>query len=498
MNITASKLYDYMQCPHKVWRDKYGPQDEKIKETNPFVQLLWDRGVFYEKEVISKIGDFLDLSKGSLEDRFKKTIEAMKNDSPLIYQGVLMTDNLVGIPDLLKRMPDGFYVPIDIKSGMGREGVDEESGSEGKLKKHYAVQLALYIDALNRLDFENQKIGTILDIHGNNVEYNLNESLGVRDSTTFWELYEKILNNVELLVRNKAENKPAMASSCKLCPWYDSCKKWVEESDDLTGLFYLGRSKRDILNEDAHVYKIQDILTIDIENMMEEKKKNKEMFKGIAQKTIEKIVARAKVLKEDKKPIIYDKIEFPKVSYELFFDIEDDPTQEFIYLHGVYERSDSGEKFLDFTAKEVTPEAEKKAWHNFWQYIRSLPKDDFAVYYFAPHEKSTYKRMQKRYPDIISEDEVISFFEHDNVIDLYTNIILKHTDWPVSSYSLKSLATYLGFKWRDETPSGALSIQWFNEYIKTGDESILKRILEYNEDDCKATMVLKDGIEKLN
>jgi len=28
-------------------------------------------------------------------------------------------------------MSDGGYTPIDIKSGMGREGVDESSGEEG-------------------------------------------------------------------------------------------------------------------------------------------------------------------------------------------------------------------------------------------------------------------------------------------------------------------------------------------------------------------------------
>jgi len=33
MHITASKLYNYIQCPHRVWRDIYGPQEEKIKET---------------------------------------------------------------------------------------------------------------------------------------------------------------------------------------------------------------------------------------------------------------------------------------------------------------------------------------------------------------------------------------------------------------------------------------------------------------------------------
>lgn len=31
--ITASKLYDYIQCPHRVWREIYDPQKEKINES---------------------------------------------------------------------------------------------------------------------------------------------------------------------------------------------------------------------------------------------------------------------------------------------------------------------------------------------------------------------------------------------------------------------------------------------------------------------------------
>ena len=140
----------------------------------------------------------------------------------------------------------------------------------------------------------------------------------------------------------------------------------------------------------------------------------------------------------------------------------------------------------------------KKAWSDFWEYIKSLPKDDFAVYYYSPFEKTTYRSMQKIYSDVISEKEVEKFFANPNVIDLYTKIVLKNTDWPLGSYSLKAIAQYLDFKWRDETPSGALSIQWFNEYLKKKDEKILERILLYNEDDCKATMVLKDAIQKIS
>lgn len=112
------------------------------------------------------------------------------------------------------------------------------------------------------------------------------------------------------------------------------------------------------------------------------------------------------------------------------------------------------------------------------------------------HEKTTYRKLQKKYPEVISEEKVEKFFNNPKVIDLY-QLVSKYTDWPLGSYSLKAIATFLGFKWRDETPSGALSIQWFNEYIETKDEKTLKRILLYNEDDCKATMVLKDAILKL-
>ena len=118
MRITASTLYDYIQCPHKVWRDIYGPQKEKLEETNPFVELLWQKGVQHEKNVVAGLGDLLDLRDGSVEQRFEKTLEAMRDGVSLIYQGVLRHDNLLGIPDLLQREGDGNYIPLDIKSGV--------------------------------------------------------------------------------------------------------------------------------------------------------------------------------------------------------------------------------------------------------------------------------------------------------------------------------------------------------------------------------------------
>lgn len=70
MKITPSILYDYIQCPHKVWRDKHGPKEEEVVEDNPFVQLLWEKGVQHEKQVISDFGEaFEDISQGTIEER---------------------------------------------------------------------------------------------------------------------------------------------------------------------------------------------------------------------------------------------------------------------------------------------------------------------------------------------------------------------------------------------------------------------------------------------
>jgi len=97
----------------------------------------------------------------------------------------------------------------------------------------------------------------------------------------------------------------------------------------------------------------------------------------------------------------------------------------------------------------------------------------------------------------VTMEEIENLFSPATAVDLYTDVIYKYTDWPLSSYSLKEIATYIGFKWRDQTPSGALSIQWYNEYLKTKEPDKLTRILEYNEDDCKATMVIKDKLCEL-
>lgn len=83
------------------------------------------------------------------------------------------------------------------------------------------------------------------------------------------------------------------------------------------------------------------------------------------------------------------------------------------------------------------------------------------------------------------------------MVDLYFDVMKKNTERPTYDQSIKTLAQYIGFKWRDKDPSGAASIEWYNRWVETKDPAIKQRILDYNEDDCLATGVVVDGIKAM-
>ena len=69
--ITASQLYSYLTCPHRVVMDAVGDPAER-DPVSPFVQLLWERGTAHERDVMAGLGKpFLDLS-GTCRARKRK------------------------------------------------------------------------------------------------------------------------------------------------------------------------------------------------------------------------------------------------------------------------------------------------------------------------------------------------------------------------------------------------------------------------------------------
>ena len=486
--ITASMLYDLVQCPKRVELDLFG-EPAKRDEISAFVQMLWRRGALHERDVVED-GDLaiLDLSGANNDDKERLTLEAMRRGEPLIYAGRISAGDLVGIPDLLRRNGDR-YVPVDIKSGIGLEGGDD--GHAGKPKLHYAVQLSLYVDVLERLGLSAGRHGVILDAHGEQAVYRLDEPRSARSGTTLWDDYQACLATARAITDRSVAPKGAMAAACKLCHWHSACSSSLKAADDLTLIPALGRTVRDAIA--PLIPTVAALARSDPEDFFEKKKT---VFPGVGQDRLRAFHARAKLLTDpDAKPCLTAPISLPVSDVEFFFDIEVDPLRDHTYLHGILERRGGTERFIAFFTDDETPEAERDAFARSVDFLTSDPAA--TIWYYSKYERTIYRKLQARYPDACSSEAIEDLFNPARAVDLLFDVVMKATEWPTNDRSIKTLAKCLGFSWRDTNPSGAASIEWFDRWVRERDPAMKVRILDYNEDDCRATRVLLDGVRAL-
>jgi predicted RecB family nuclease len=488
-SVTAAMLYDLVACPHRVFLDLYGDPAAR-DEPNAFVELLWERGSAYEKEVIASVREpFLDLSRFSDVEKERRTDEAMARGEPLIYGGRIAAEGLLGDPDLLRKQQSG-YIAGDIKSGSGEEGPEDNS----KPKIHYAVQLGLYTDILERKGSSAGRAAFVWDIRGQEVPYDFETPYGKRNPRTLWQDYEDALREAQAISAGTSATLPAFGAVCKLCHWYSACVKRLKELDDLTTIPELGRSKRDVLL--ARLPTVTQLATTDPETFVDG---SKTVFPGVGPDTLRRFHARAKLLaSKDGRPYTRAPIEFPIHDCELFFDIEVDPMRDICYLHGFVERlrgDNATEKFVATFTATPTASDEKQAFADAFHYIRA--RQPCTIYYYSKYERTIYRALQQKYPDVCSAEDIEALFDPAHAIDLYNDVVKRLTEWPTWDFSIKTLAKYLGFSWRDTHPSGAASIEWFHRWIESADPTIRQRILDYNEDDCRATRVLRDALVAL-
>ncbi len=74
-----------------------------------------------------------------------------------------------------------------------------------------------------------------------------------------------------------------------------------------------------------------------------------------------------------------------------------------------------------------------------------------------------------------------------NLIDIHASL-RKNWILPTNSYGLKTVATWTGFDWEHKGADGARALLWWRQWKKAGNrKNLIKKILQYNHDDCLAT-----------
>ena len=219
--------------------------------------------------------------------------------------------------------------------------------------------------------------------------------------------------------------------------------------------------------------------------------------------------ARAHVRGSSLRIVEPDKMGCPTADVEVDIDMEsyDDAT----YLWGAtvtvnwpVEGVEPGHKSF-VTWGELTSEAEARIFADFWMWLNALRSlctaqgRSFAAYCFwAQAEDGAMNRAVLNPLPGGPTHEDLEAFRHSSPaqwVDLHE--LAKRQIQTEGPLGLKQLATSCGFEWRDVSPSGEASMVWYE--VASRDESAdalasRQRILEYNEDDCRATKALRDWL----
>ena len=341
-------LYNLISCEHRPWMDLYADPSER-DAASPFVEMLWRRGGAQKDQRISANSPgTLDLRSLPIPAREDETLAAMRRGEMLIYGGRIAIGDLLGEPDIL-RYEDDKYVPGIISAGSGDEG--PTSGVRTP-KKHYGVQLALYVDVLERLGFsDGQKQAFVWDIHNNEVLYDLAYVRDSKGSRSLWEDYLLCLGTMREIASGTLNPGPAYQAECKLCPWYSACVENLERLDDLTLLPGLGRKTRTSMLPYAKT--VLEFADAPIERFLN--KKGKSIIHGVSAESLERLREYAQLRSAHGEAFVKADVILPTASIEFFLDIETDPTQDLCYLHGFVIRRAGVQsaEYIPFLAKSA-------------------------------------------------------------------------------------------------------------------------------------------------
>jgi predicted RecB family nuclease len=464
-------LYRPSKCDLRLYLQLNGAEPAP---SSAFEQVLFRLGQRHEKNHLSTFPEFTDLTNQPSE----RTLEEIRKQSPVIYQGELQTKvsvggqilDIVGIPDLMIKEGAGYFIR-DCK--IARHATED---------KHPEIprQLQIYGWLFEKNTGERPAKLEVLKGDG---EIQVIDYQGEVVAVSY---LQELLAVIAL---SEEPYSPVGWSKCLSCGYNDFCMSRAYESQTVALIPDVDQGLARRLKE-LGVLTIEDLAAKYNETSLSELKKphgGKEQRVG---KRAGGILLQAKAMLENKE-IVLKKPEIPLSRNYAMFDLEGLPPQldelDKVYLWGMQV---FGERPSDFrySLAEMGTDGDKKGWEDFLKIAGKIFDEygDIPFMHWANYEKTKVSTYIKRYGDVDGiADRVLV-----NLIDLL-QITKNSVVLPQPSYSLKVVEGHVGFTRTQDEFGGDWSIAKYIEAVETEDEEkrrdIMNEIIKYNEEDLQAT-----------
>jgi predicted RecB family nuclease len=199
-----------------------------------------------------------------------------------------------------------------------------------------------------------------------------------------------------------------------------------------------------------------------------------------------------------------DVVAVPRGDIEVDLDMEN--TNDGCYLWGALVTDRRGPTadvtYLSFATWDPDLEAgEQAAFEQFWSWFsgqRAVAHAEGLTFRVYCYSRSAEEGQMKRIADLLGRrDEVDELLASEDWIDLYD--IVRSQLVTGRGMGLKEVAPLAGFAWRADEIGGTLAMVEYDVAVGDADEleraTAQKWILEYNEDDVRATAALREWLD---
>ena len=486
--VSASDLVGFHDCEHLTQLDLADLADPQPRAAqDEHAELIARKGREFERRYLQRIEaahpDYVYIERAgtSLEEQAAATVEAMHRGVSLIYQATLMDERQLGYADFLRR--------VERPSQLGAwsyEVVDAKLARSSRAE--FVLQLCFYSALLARLQgAEPQSMHVVLGTY---------EEINYRFAD-FSRYFRRVQRRFEAALSDGGgarETYPFPCERCAVCHWRERCEERRERDDHLCLVAGIrGDQIRKL--EAAGVRTLKALASLPSDAQIP-KLNSGTLAKLRAEAAIQ---ARARESATSSPPaVLYEIIPCPDGEIrgfgclpapdegDVFFDIEGDPLYEggLEYLFGCVYRDESGKfSFRAFWAHDR--DEERRAFEQLMDWFRErLARYPRAhIYHYAAYEPAALKRLASLHAT--REDALDDLLRQEKLVDLY-RVVREGLRISRPSYSLKEVERLYRPPREGDVKTAVASVVYYERWLQTRDETLLRQIEEYNEDDCRS------------
>ena len=487
--LSPTDLNDYVDCQHvtTLALEVARGQRPAPHVANDEAELLRQKGETHERDFLERLRaegravvEIVLGERWDFDAAAARTADAMRAAADVIYQATFVDGSWRGRADFLlktssttKLGPWG-YEPLDAKLARAE-------------KPTYVLQLCFYSDGIAAIQGHAPEHMRVL------LGVGAQRALRYHDFAAY---YRRVRTGFEKAVAAPTKTEPYPVEHCALCSFRGVCAARWEVEDSLVQVANVRRVQVACLR-DAGLSTFTALARTPPGTVVTQ----------MAAHTFETLRDQAALQLETRTTgrVAWHSLQsdsgcgfelLPNPSTgDVVFDIEGDPFWEpprgLHFLFGVFLRDGADWQYRPIWAHDRT--AERRMFETFVDLIHGRLAIDpgMHVYHYGTYETTALKQLMGEYAT--REDAVDDLLRRKIFVNLHT-VVRQGLRAGVPSYSLKEIEALTPFTRRAHVKRGIEAVLAYERWMRSANDELLVPIASYNEEDCRATLALRDWL----